>query len=484
MIDAKKSCLIAALALIIGLVVYGVANTALTTAQNNANITNVFQIVENNTNLAPTFDPLIPGTGERIINVTYTATDYPLQLLVFAHGSSVSQTAGTFVYINNTLVMPESGRPLGAAEEAYRGVPINIPKGSRYRVNFTNFHHYEWREYPILSGRNGTLSVNQTFITNITNTFNATYDQTTKEFNSNYSAQTFPNSTIITNNNTLTSSKVNKSGDRMGGRLFQGNDTTVFRSDTGIEITNNTAGDAGISTYKNNSNTVTNKELFWAMGSLDNAGNVQKTGSISGGWAINTTGSEVGVIRFNAAYNSSGTYPDDIAMRQYGHGGVSFWGSENSLPGDKIIRVFGNTTSDGGSINENGNLLSSLTPTFSGWTQNPGTSAQMTNELTTSITTSGNLGASGTGTVLYDIGSSKRISFHMYTHASSGAIDFTAVQLSDDNLNFYNAGLFNTYAGLYGDGSATGKGRYIKILIVATGAGVHLDAMTLRVYNI
>lgn len=192
----RKWCLLIIVALLIAFLAFSLAQNA----QNTADINNIFAPVPNNTNLAPDFsgiDPTVPfGTGERIQNVTYNATNYSLDLHVFAHAMSVSDTASVKVYIDGVLVSPRSGRPLAVAETAYRGVDITIPKNSSYLVNITNYHHYEWREYPILAGKNGTISLTQTFITNLTNSFNKTYDLTTKAFDANYSAQTFPNSSI------------------------------------------------------------------------------------------------------------------------------------------------------------------------------------------------------------------------------------------------------------------------------------------------
>lgn len=217
----RKIYLLIVVALLIAFLAFSLAQNA----QNTADINNMFVPVPNNTNLAPDFsgiDPTVPfGTGERIQNVTYNATNYTLDLHVFAHAMSVSDTAAVKVYIDGVLVSPRSGRPLGAAETAYRGADITIPKNSSYLVNITNYHHYEWREYPILSGKNGTLSLNQTFITT-GSSFNATYDQTTKVFDSNYSAQTFPNASIYGLVDVLNSSKVNKTGDNMTGLLNAG----------------------------------------------------------------------------------------------------------------------------------------------------------------------------------------------------------------------------------------------------------------------
>lgn len=103
----------------------------------------------NLTNLAVTLHADHPGTGERLNDTIYYANDSAIQLNVFAHASSVSQTASVFVYFNGTLISARSGRPLGGAEEAYRGVDIMVPRDTWYKVVFVNTHHQEWRESKI-----------------------------------------------------------------------------------------------------------------------------------------------------------------------------------------------------------------------------------------------------------------------------------------------------------------------------------------------
>jgi len=105
------------------------------------------ELTINNTNLAPNSPGHPSGTGERIDNVTYWTNSSKIDLHVFAHASSSSQTASVFVYVNDILVSPRAGRPLSLSEETYQGVDITIPKGAFYRVDFSNFHHYEWREW-------------------------------------------------------------------------------------------------------------------------------------------------------------------------------------------------------------------------------------------------------------------------------------------------------------------------------------------------
>lgn len=185
----KRYLLIILMALLVAFLAVIMAQNA----QDTADINNVFEVVVNNTNLAPTFVGEPPGTGERVTGTTYFANDSPIQLMVFAHASAAGGTATVEVWINNTMVQNQSGRPLAAPEQTFRSVAVIVPKFSSYSVNLSNYHHYEWREYQILSGKNGTLSVNQTFITS-GSSFNATYDA-------------------------YGSSKVNKSGDTMTGNL-------------------------------------------------------------------------------------------------------------------------------------------------------------------------------------------------------------------------------------------------------------------------
>lgn len=219
----KKLFVFGIFALILALAAYSLAQNA----QDTADINNVLEIVVNNTNLAPSVAGHPPGTGERVSGVTYWANDSPIEVFVFAHASSAGATAEIHLFINGTKVADTSGRPLGAAEESNKTIIAIIPRGANYSFEFNNAHHYEWREYPVLSGKNGTLSVNQTFITN-GSSFNSTYDATTKAFNSNYSSQTFPNSTIITNKNNIAALQTNDT--YFNGTGFP--QSTNFRNDS------------------------------------------------------------------------------------------------------------------------------------------------------------------------------------------------------------------------------------------------------------
>lgn len=106
-------------------------------------------IIVNNTNLAPTVHPEMPGTGERTTGTLYWANESTIELFVFSHGVAVNDTAEIHLSINGTLVADTSGRPLGAAEQSNKTIIAMIPKGANYSVVFLNTHHYEWREYKL-----------------------------------------------------------------------------------------------------------------------------------------------------------------------------------------------------------------------------------------------------------------------------------------------------------------------------------------------
>lgn len=166
--NKKKVVVWVMIAILIALIAYASAQNAQTTADLN----NVFEVVVNNTNLAPTIEITMPGTGERVTGVNYTNSLYPIEILLYAHAQAVSQTSDIRLFINGTMVSSVSSKPVGASpEQNNKSIVAIIPKGSIYSVDFQNYHHYEWREYPILSGKNGTLSINNTY-NNATDHFN------------------------------------------------------------------------------------------------------------------------------------------------------------------------------------------------------------------------------------------------------------------------------------------------------------------------
>jgi len=161
--NIKKVVVLTLVAIIFALIAYVVAQNAQITAE----INNVFEVVVNNTNLAPNVAGHPFGTGERLTNVTYWANTTPIEIFLFSHADTSGQDAGIVLNINGTNVSQTQTRPIAVAENVYTHLEGIIPKGSNYTVYFTNYHHYEWREYSILAGKNGTLSINQTISQNV-----------------------------------------------------------------------------------------------------------------------------------------------------------------------------------------------------------------------------------------------------------------------------------------------------------------------------
>jgi len=164
----------------------------------------VFDIEINNTNLAPSVSGETSGTGERVQGVTYYANETPIEIFVWGHGQNVSQTAELHLFINGTKVADTSGRPLGASEQSNKTIVAMIPKYASYKIEANNAHHYEWREYRVIAGTNGSVS--------ITNN----YFNTTGNGSGNASCDNCINATQLETN---LSTKVNKSGDTMTGNL-------------------------------------------------------------------------------------------------------------------------------------------------------------------------------------------------------------------------------------------------------------------------
>lgn len=164
--DHKKLAGIILLAVIFALVAYSIAQFALSTSQ----INNVFEVVVNNTNLGnkTAIDGITPegGTGERNLSTLYYANNSPLEVFILAHANSVSAIIDGNFMINGSSVEHFSQRPLSSGQNAFGYITAIVPKGANYSFDLTGYHHYEWREYPILSGKNGTLSINITGNTN------------------------------------------------------------------------------------------------------------------------------------------------------------------------------------------------------------------------------------------------------------------------------------------------------------------------------
>jgi hypothetical protein len=112
-----------------------------------------FDIEVNNTNLAPNVAGHPFGTGERISGVKYWANDTPIELHIYAHADTATQALNISLKINDIVVQQIQLRPIISPENTYAPMTAIIPKGANYSVTITNYHHYEWREYNILSGQ-------------------------------------------------------------------------------------------------------------------------------------------------------------------------------------------------------------------------------------------------------------------------------------------------------------------------------------------
>ncbi len=114
----------------------------------------------NNTDLCMYNHTTAHCDGSRDSGTTYNAS-MNIQLIVLAHANNQSQTADITVNIDGINVTRTSGRPLGAPpEESYKQTVILVPVYSNYTVYFENYHHYEWREYPLVHGYYNLTSLN------------------------------------------------------------------------------------------------------------------------------------------------------------------------------------------------------------------------------------------------------------------------------------------------------------------------------------
>lgn len=160
--DNKKISMVAIIALILAIAGYSIAESAL--SQEVA-----FEYQVNNTDLY--------AVGERTHGQNYTANNSAIQLFLTFHvvGTGAAISVDTNLSINGTVVADRDYRTsAGAGVHEHFSIIADIPKGAVYRVtNSSNLETIEWREYPILSGRNGTLSINQTTYNNYTNTTSA-----------------------------------------------------------------------------------------------------------------------------------------------------------------------------------------------------------------------------------------------------------------------------------------------------------------------
>lgn len=124
-----------------------------------------------------------------------------------------------------------------------------------------------------------------------------------------------------------------------------------------------------------------------------------------------------------------------------------------------------------------GNLLAAITPTFAGFSTNPGTNANLVNELTIALTTSGILTDSIWGNIIYDLGAVKRFVGFGYSVFSYPRV-YQLVSLSTDGSTYHNIEYVANNSI-----SFAGSARYIKLgWIQFSGGNVDITSLSTRVY--
>jgi hypothetical protein len=138
-----------------------------------------------------------------------------------------------------------------------------------------------------------------------------------------------------------------------------------------------------------------------------------------------------------------------------------------------------NTHSSADHSGATGNLLAGITPTFSNWSVNPGTNADLVSELMTGNMTTNGIGQAGTNTITYDLGSSKRCI--IYAHAYNNTAVAGYIDVSDaSDFSTVESVIYNFPTGHY-EKVGIAKFRYIRYR--STGAHT-LSEFRLRVYQI
>jgi hypothetical protein len=118
--------------------------------------------------------------------------------------------------------------------------------------------------------------------------------------------------------------------------------------------------------------------------------------------------------------------------------------------------------------------LTGLTPTFNNWTTNPGTTANLCDELSTAaLTTAGVAKAAPGSSIVYDLGSSARRIFML----NSNAYPFS-VWFSDDDVTYWQQ--TGDISSATKDILHIGKFRYVKALLVGA---VTIAYIKMRCYN-
>jgi len=134
----------------------------------------------------------------------------------------------------------------------------------------------------------------------------------------------------------------------------------------------------------------------------------------------------------------------------------------------------------------NGNLLSGINPTFSGWDTNPGTNSDLIDELILGLTTNGAKSFINKPTILYDIGNSTRFILHVLFQPNTSN-EAGAIHLSDDGVTYYTSYVDKSLsANETHHMSIAAKARYIKIEFnrLGTNQNTTYKNISIRAYRL
>lgn len=150
----RKVFVIALLGLFIGLLAFSQADQAL-----NQQIG--FELVPNNTNVGCGHGH---GTCEKLPGILYYNNDSATEVFINYHVDANNALYTVNFSINGTNVINITDTTIQA--NVYESIPgFIVPKNANWSYgNTSTVHHLEMYIYPILSGRNGTLSINQTIV--------------------------------------------------------------------------------------------------------------------------------------------------------------------------------------------------------------------------------------------------------------------------------------------------------------------------------
>src|SRR3989304_7760067 len=196
------------------------------------------QYIVNNTNLAPDAGAPHPfGTGERIQNITYYANNSPIQLMVYAHADTNGQHLALNLSINDTITESIHLRPLAAAENTHAYINAIIPQYANYSVNITNYHHYEWREFPILTGNVSTnITSSGGSSAPCTDCINSTQLQTNLSLKVNKTGDTMTGDLSMSGKNITNMTRINDNNITTNiSRIHFNNDLTYYANSSGIQ---------------------------------------------------------------------------------------------------------------------------------------------------------------------------------------------------------------------------------------------------------